>query len=212
MPPDLGVDWRLWLVAATAATSLLLSLYNTWRTGQNAKEAKANRNELQRIEAENKTRSIKLEEFRSSVRDPIRTAASELPPLVRRLAGVANTRTSIDQLINTIEELNGETFTAIGRVMDALGEANRSRFADGDDWADGIDRFEDAVAEAFNVALDSTQSHAARLAAVKDVGNQLTELQMTVNNRVDERLEQYAEASGVAPSSASGQIAPSFRC
>ena len=204
MPPDPGVDWRLWSLAITGALGALLSLYNTWRTGQNAKEAKANRNELQRIEAENRTRSIKLEEFRSSVRDPIRASASELPLLVRRLAGVANTRTSIDQLTDTIEELNGEAITAIGRIMDALGEANRSRFADGEDWADGIDRFEDAVAEAFNVALDSTRAHAARLAAVKDVSDQLTALQMTVNNRVDERLERYAEASGLAPSSASG--------
>lgn len=204
MPPDPGVDWRLWSLAVTGALGALLSIYNTWRNSQNAREAKANRDELQRIEAANKARSIKLEEFRSSVRDPIRAAASELPLLVRRLARVADTRTSIDQLTDTIEELNGEAFTAIGRIMDALGEANRNRFADGDDWTDGVGDFEDAVAEAFNVALDVAEFHAARLAAIKDIGGQLAALQTTVNNRVDERLERYAAASGVAPSSAGG--------
>ena len=204
MPPDPGVDWRLWLLAGVGFLGFWVSLFNAWQAYRNAKDAKANRNALQRLDAEHKARSIRLEEFRSSVRDPIRAATSELAPLVRSLAGIANTRTSIDELTEQIAELNGAAMAAIGHVMDALSEANRSRFADGNDWEAGVAAFEDAVGDAFNTALDSDQTHASRLAAVKQAGDQLSALRAAVSNRVDERLEHYAEASGVAPSSASG--------
>jgi len=192
-------DWRLWVVAGISILGFGLSLYNTWRNQVNSDEARENRNEIQRLEREQKARAIRLEEFRSSVRDPIRSASSDLPPIIRRLNAVAQTRTAIDESSQQLEELEAEARSVIGQVIDTLQDANLSRFADGEDWAEGVYEFEDSVAEAFNMALDTTSAQAKRLAAVERAGELLSNLRSMIHGRVDERLDHYAEMSREGP-------------
>ncbi len=193
MPSTEYGDLRLWVVAAFGALGFLLSVYNTWRGHRVAKESRSNRDELQKFEKEHKARVVRLEEFRSSVRDPIRNASADLAPISRRLDGLANTRKSIDDLTDELDELNAQTQEAIGRVIDALQDANASRFAGGEDWADDAYATEDRVAEALNVAGDKTQPQAKRLQAVATASVQLIALRNTVNIKVDDLLEHYAD-------------------
>jgi hypothetical protein len=113
------------------------------------------------------------------------------------LVAAAQTRTSIDELSQQLGELGSDARLAIGHVIDTLQDANRSRFAEGEDWTQDVYEFEDEVAEAFNIALDSTARHTERVAAVGQAGQLLSDLRAVVNNRVDERLDHYAEMSRV---------------
>lgn len=188
-------DWRLWVVASVAVLSLAWNIYNTVQTNRHRRATDANRDAIQRMEREHKARSIRLEEFRSAVRDPVRTALSEVPSLIKRIEAASQTKISIDELGEEIALLNRDAIATIGYVSDALEQANNSPFADGSDWLDGISLFEDEVAEAFNIAQDTAKSQVIRFQALQTAHQKMSVLKKTINERVDRGVESYAKAS-----------------
>lgn len=194
MPPE-ATDWRLWVLAGTAVVSLLWNFYNTWQAHNHRLATDANRDEIQRLEREHKARAIRLEEFRSVVRDPLRNALSELPSLMKRAAAASQTKKSLDDMAEEISALNRDTISAIGYLSDALEQANQSRFADGDDWLEGVSAIEDAIAEAFNETQNTGKSHIVRLQALESTSKNMGNLKRLVNGKIDAGVEKYASAT-----------------
>lgn len=188
-------DWRLWLLAAGAVGSLLLGIHNTYNASKHRKDTDRNRDEIQRLEREHKARSIRLEEFRASVRDPVRISLSVVPSLARRVDSVAKTTKSIDDLQEELTDLNRETLEVIGQIFDALSAADQSKFAEGSDWSTGMPEAEDEIALAFNTAQDNTVSLALRLESLRNIHQTLLILKINVDERIDAGLKHYADAS-----------------
>lgn len=193
------VDWRLWLVAAISAASFALSIYNVVRSGQIAKEARENRDKIQSLDALHKERVIRLEEFRTSVRDPVRSTLPALLSLGKRFAALSKTHISLDQQHDDLLKLNTEATAALGATYDALADANLSQFADGADWTNGIDEAQDKIAAELNVALDAAKPQIQRLSAISTVSDMMLSLRDEVNSRLDNALRSFAEESNATP-------------
>lgn len=193
------VDWRLWFVALLSAASLCLSLYNAYRSSQIAKEAQSNRDQIQSLDALHRERVIRLEEFRTSVRDPVRSTLPILQSLSKRFAALSRTHISLDEQHDDLLKLNSEATAALGAASDALSDANLSQFADGTDWADGVDEAQDTIAAKLNMALDTDKPQIDRLAAISNVSDMMLSLRDNINSRLDSALRSFAEESSTTP-------------
>ena len=194
-----AADPRLWIIAVAAVINLVVSTYNIIRTNRTNNEIRSNRDAMQRLEAAHKARSIRLEEFRSTVRDPVRDRLLELRELGRRIDGVAQTRSPIEDHEADIKEINEHFFSIIGSIYDTLQDANESKFADGDDWFEGVSDHEDRIADALNNAMDSSASVKSRLDALEQASEEFRGLRDTINGRVEHALHSFAEESALAP-------------
>lgn len=193
------VDWRLWFVAAISAAGFCLSIYNVFRSGRIAKEARNNRDQIQSLDALHKERVIRLEEFRTSVRDPVRSTLPPLLSLGKRFAALSKTHISLDQQHDDLLKLNSEATAVLGAVYDALADANLSQFADGADWTDGVDEAQDKIAAELNIALDTAKPQIERLSAISTVSGMMLSLRDEVNSRLDSALRSFAEESNATP-------------
>lgn len=193
------VDWRLWLVAGVSVLSFALSIFNVVRSGRIAKEARENRDKIQSLDALHKERVIRLEEFRTSVRDPVRSTLPALLSLGKRFAALSKTHIALDDQHDDLLKLNSEATAALGATYDALSDANLSQFADGTDWSNGVDEAQDKIATELNVALDRAKPQIERLSAISTVSDMMLSLRDEVNSRLDNALRSFAEESNATP-------------
>jgi hypothetical protein len=192
-------DWRLWVVAAVSLTGLILSIYNTCRSSRIARESRENRDKIQSLDAQHKKRVILLEEFRASVRDPVRSTLPELLILAKKFDALSKTHTSLDENHETLLKLNTEVTSILGEVYDVLMDANSSKFADGTDWTSGIDEKQDLISDQLNVALDNQKPHLARLSAISSISEQIFVLRTEVSSRIENALHSFADESSTTP-------------
>lgn len=195
----IGTDWRLWGVAVLSAASLIWNVINGVKANAARDEARQNRTEIQKLDAAHKQRIIRLEEFRSSVRDPIKATFPGIRSLVIQLKAMARTSTSLSEMEGELKALNLEVTQVIGALGDALAEANESEFAQGDDWADEIWNTQDRVAEALNLVLDETKPQIERLTELSNLANVLAELRSAVSAKLEAALKKFADESAVFP-------------
>lgn len=172
-----GTNWddaRLW----GAFLLSVFSLYWSDRTRRVANKAsKALRKQ-----------TIRLEEFRSSVKAPLLEALALCEECSARGESVALSAKPMAELKDDIAELNRLTISALGKLERRLVDANASEFADGTDWLDDYSEFSDRVFNAFNAAANEVNSDKARRSALISAKENLGDLRARVKSRVDAQI------------------------
>lgn len=176
--PDGSVDWAKWAYVI-AALSLLWNLANSFYTHN--------------VDTASKRRSINLEEFRNTVRDPIRKALDALDSIVTQLRGLTNSDNPSEELRSACIKINQEAVEKLGNINDALHDANASRFADGSDWLDGFSNNEDAVLNLFNSAINPNRSEVEMRADLAQIPGSLRSLREDISGRLERQVERYSQ-------------------
>jgi len=136
-----------------------------------------------------------LEEFRTTVRDPIKIISAQLPKLARSIDGVAKTTSPIGDHEADLAELNRSVIDLSGDLTDALTDADTSNFANGFNWLDGMQDFEDALAECFNTARDHAKPQVDRLRSLERAKSVIIAFKQSIDSRIEAALVQYADDS-----------------
>lgn len=181
------------MLAFAAIVNLIFTCINYRHSKNVAIDAKDNRDKIQALDARHKKRVIRLEEFRTLVRDPVRSTLSDIQRLAKSFAALANTHIPLDEHRDDLRRLNSETASALGSVYDSLADANNSQFADGTDWADGIEDAQDHILAQLNTALDEKKPQIKRLSAVSIIAKEMHTLRSNVNSRLETALHTFAD-------------------
>ncbi len=167
--------WAFWVAVA----SLLWNLCNTLYTRS--------------VDSGNRQRSVRLEEFRSSVRQPIDTLLSETQDLEIKAENHAQTQVYTESDKTDLISLNKE-ITALGRkLVKRLDDADRSQFSDGANWADRYFAKEDAILDAMNTATASDTSPENRRIALIMVSKHLTALRRNIREALEDQVSELAK-------------------
>lgn len=148
-----------------------------------------NRRVTERATRKLRTETIRLEEFRSGVKAPLLAALEDCEDAATKAEAVSRSGKTLIELKDDIENLNRSSIDALSKLETRLSDANASAFAQGDDWLDGFNDFEDRVLAAFNEASNVVNSDANRRHALLKVKTTLGQLRSSVKSRIDAHID-----------------------
>ncbi len=167
-------DWRQYAVII-ALFSLAWNLANT----------------LYSIYLEKKRRKtvIRLEEFRSSVRDPLIAALQDCRQCGYSAKSIALSQKGLDETTDEITELNKSTVIALSKLSDALDDANNSKFSAGKSWLNDFSGFEDDILTLSDRGCEVELPDGVRKKAYKCMPDEISRLNKMVRKKIDKELE-----------------------
>lgn len=174
-------DPRLWGVLIVSIGSLVWNLLNTLYT--------------RKLNLEQRNRTIRLEEFRYSVRDPLRTALDVCDDSAQRVKALAISAKALAEHEDEASQLNRDTIASLNELSDRLDEANHSEFSAGKTWLEGFSEFEDLILNAFDRGLNSVHSDDIRRIAFKKAETHLRDLKKDVTKRIESELIGFSDAN-----------------
>ncbi len=164
-------DIRLWGAVVISFASLVWSERNR-RIGEK---------NTSKLRQEN----VRLDEFRSGVKGPLLEALKDCEDAAMKAEAIAHSGQALDQVEQNVKDLNRSTIEALSKVEMRLSDANASDFANGEDWLDAFNGFEDKILGAFNEASNTVNSDVNRRHALLKVKTQVGALRADVKRRID---------------------------
>ena len=161
--------------------ALLISIFNICLAERREKKRRSERDD-------DRTNNIRLEEFRSAVRDPVRAKLQGVSDLVKSLKIYSTISCSLSEHADDLKDLNVKATQVIGDLFDALQDANNSGFAAGQAWTDGLTEIEDSTAEKFNYVLNNDMPLNQRFVEIATIATDLTKLKDKINAKLDAEL------------------------
>lgn len=177
MEEDAAIDWRKWAFLIACA-SLLWNLINSIIT------YKLNKN--------NKRRAVGLDEFRTTVRDPVRLALDGLTPIIAKVQTAVKIAPDKAALRDALAPINKEVVSQLGQISDALADANESKFADGEDWLDGFAEAEDDILALFDKALNPSRTDEEMKNAIGFIPIRLRKLRSAITSKLDDQVKRLS--------------------
>lgn len=168
------VDWRLWGTFIVSLVSLIWNLCNTIYTTRSANRLRG--------------QTVRLDEFRKTIRDPIVTAFVDCEAIGTRADAIAISAQPLEKLSDEISALNREAIAAIAALSDRLGDADRSSFAPSNTWLEGHGTLEDNIYNLFNCAANTVVSEQARRDALKKVKSEFRDYRAVKNAELEESI------------------------
>lgn len=154
-------------------------------------------NEVNRRKANSLTRqvrqeTIKLEEFRSTVKTPVLEALQTCEAVGTKVEAISRSAKTLAELGDEIQAANLQAIDALLLLETRLSDANDSSFARGSDWLDGFDQEQDQVLSCFNAASNAVNSDNVRRAALLRVKTTLSQLRSNVKKKVEAEITAIA--------------------
>lgn len=172
-------DARLWLALALSVISLFWNEVNRRKANSFARQARRD--------------TIRLEEFRSTVKTPVLDALQSCEAVGTKVEAISRSAKLLQDLAEEIQASNLEAIQALSTLESRLTDANGSSFANGSDWLDGFDDQQDQVLSCFNAASNSVNSDNDRRAALLRVKNTLSRLRSNVKTKVEAEITAIAQ-------------------
>ncbi len=164
-------DVRLWGAVAISIFSLVWS--------------ERNRRVTEKATIHLRQQTVRLEEFRTGVKAPLVEALKDCDDKALEAEAVARSGQTMKQLSQGIQDLNRSVIQALAKVEARLTDANRSDFANGDNWLDDFDDLQDKILAGFNEASNTVNSDPNRMHALLKVANHLRQLRNVTIQRID---------------------------
>ncbi|UWR78861.1 hypothetical protein K4K97_09460 [Phaeobacter inhibens] len=143
-----------------------------------------------RIDAMTRERTTCLEEFRSTLRQPIEALLTEAQDIEISLESISASPTFTATLEEELVALN-RRIGAFGRKLGkCLDDADRSKFSQANDWADLYYAKEDAVLDAMNTATrtDAGVTLSDRQEALMQTSRHLLALRRSIRGALEEQV------------------------
>lgn len=171
---DNPTDWRQYAVII-AVVSLVWNLANT----------------VYSVYLEKKRRKtvIRLEEFRSSVRDPLVAALKDCRQCAYSARSIALSQKGLDEIESETFELNRATVIALSQLSDALDDANGSKFSADNSWLTEFSDFEDNILTLSSRGCEAGLSEDVRKKSYECMPDQISRLNKVVRKKIDKELE-----------------------
>lgn len=174
---EAGVDWRKWAFII-ACISLFWNFCNSIFTVV--------------VNESSKRRTVVLDEFRSTVRDPVRQAVDGLTPIIPKLRDAVSSASDTNSLRAAIAPVNREVVSQLGQISDALTDANTSRFADGDAWLDKFDVAQDDILMLFDKALNPSRTEDDMRDAIGFIPIRIRKMRSAIISDLDRQVERLS--------------------
>ncbi|WP_411818672.1 hypothetical protein [Hyphococcus sp. DH-69] len=145
-----------------------------------------------RINEKNKRRSVVLDEFRTSVRDPVRETLQGLNDICGQVKIVAKNSPTGTELRARLGPINKELVSKLGEISDALADANQSTFANGKDWLDGFSDAEDEILALFDKALNVSRTEDEMRDAVAFIPVSIRRLRSKILTRIEAEVKRLS--------------------
>ncbi|MCK0139307.1 hypothetical protein [Aliiroseovarius sp. F47248L] len=178
--PALPNDMRLWGVLGVSVLGLLFNYLNYRHTNAQTKKVRA--------------LGIRLDEFRSEVKDPVYHALEVCTDLGRTSEAISVSGTNLAEVKEELEELNKAWIEALDVLEAKLDDANRSQFASGANWQDGFTSSQDKIYGKMDCANNVVQSDANRRKALIEAKAEFEILRKKVRASVEAEISRLAEA------------------
>lgn len=171
-------DVRLWIALGLSIISLF------WN--------EVNRRKANSLTRQVREETIKLEEFRSTVKTPVLEALQTCEAVATKVEAISRSAKTLTELADEIQAANLQAIEALSRLETRLSDANDSSFAKGSDWLDGFDQEQDQVLSCFNAASNAVNSDVARREALLRVKTTLSQLRSNVKKKVEAEISAIA--------------------
>ncbi|MGQ2968889.1 MAG: hypothetical protein ACT6RF_09090 [Allorhizobium sp.] len=171
-------DIRLWIALGLSIISLF------WN--------EVNRRKANSLTRQVRQETIKLEEFRTTVKTPVREALQACEAVGTKVEAISRSARTLAELGDEIQAANLQAIDALSILETRLSDANDSSFARGSDWLDGFDQEQDHVLSCFNAASNTVNSDAVRRAALLRVKTTLSQLRSSVKTKIEAEITAIA--------------------
>ncbi|MBR9821951.1 MAG: hypothetical protein GYB51_13235 [Rhodobacteraceae bacterium] len=148
----MGQDWRLWLVAFMSVVSLIWNEANRRKT----------KNTADKIRSEN----VKLDEFRSSVKDPLSESLEVLHRIALRADAISVNSKPLEEQGEEVAQIRDDAIVAVADLETRLFDADDSEFAGAGDWSDGFEGCQDTVYQSMDAICSNELGEDARRQAL----------------------------------------------
>ena len=182
-PPANGAAFD-WLSAVPWGVAIVGTLVNL---GWNFSNYRMTTGLQRRIRRE----TIELEEFRR-IRIPIDLALGELANQKASLTSLSGSAVAIDEWRKQIGDAQVTIVDAYERLESALGRADASRFAKGEDWRKPIELIWDEFSTVINGAYNPIKKDAEARLVPATAAEKLQNIISAVEQRIDRELAAYA--------------------
>ncbi len=178
------VDWSGWAFFVALVAFVWSTLWGvgtfvwTQRRLTKAKQTTERRSENDR----------RREEFRDVIRTPMSAALSRLADVKRQIGALRNSHLSLEALKSEIGTLNHPLVEELGKVEEALSDANKSNFADGTEWLDGFGEVRDQIYDLMNGATGQLLTDDATRTKIAEVAEAIQYLEDTVKRQIERQL------------------------
>ena len=173
MEAEGATDWRFWAFVV-AAISVIWNVCNTVLTLWMASSTR--------------NRSTRLDEFRSSIRDPIRDALGAIERIGHQARALAAADCSVKQLRQDAVTLNREAVDSFGHLQDALHQADNSSLTKSTDWESRFEGKIDAVLNRFNEANNPVNLEPKIRAALGQIHSELRALKSSISSVINDEI------------------------
>ena len=176
-----GNDYRLWLALALSIISLIWNEKNRRHT--NAMASKLRKE------------SIRLEEFRSMVKDPLRDALAACEEVSQRAEALATSGKALHELRENVSELNTEAILALTNLENRLVDANNSIFANDANWLDEFEPKQDLIYQKLDLAANENRPEEVRRRALSEIKTSFVSLRVDTNAKIDAEIDTLSSSS-----------------
>jgi hypothetical protein len=176
-----STDYRLWLALALSIVSLLWNEKNRRHTNTMASKLRRE--------------SIRLEEFRSMVKDPLRDALAACEEVAQRAEALATSGKTLLELRGDISDLNTEAISALSDLENRLVDANNSIFANDANWLEKFEPKQDLIYQKLDLAANDIRPEDVRRRALSEIKTGLVSLRVDTNAKIDAEIETLSSSS-----------------
>ncbi|MGR3605290.1 hypothetical protein [Sulfitobacter sp.] len=173
-----NTETRLWIALILSIGSLIWNEVNRRKTNAMAR----------RLRQE----SIRLEEFRSAVKDPLRQSLTGCEVVAQRAEALATSGKSLSDLREDLSTLNTESIAALSDLENRLSDANQSIFADGADWLAEFEIKQDTIYQKLDLAVNENRPESDRRRALIEIKSEFISLRAGTNTRIDTEIASLA--------------------
>lgn len=167
-------DPKLWAVGI-AVTSLLWNVANTFYTRS--------------VDKGSRHRAIKLDEFRSSVKQPIEEALRQLEECETSADVFLHPQTDVSDQADKLIELNKSIVSSMVCLLKRLENADRSDFTSSQSWDDLYYAKEDAIFQPMNIVTLVSSNDSEKREALKLTTGNLKGLRRSIQAVLEKHIQ-----------------------
>lgn len=174
-------DLRVWGTLVVSIISLLWNLGNTIYTSRSTRRLRR--------------QTVSLDEFRHTIREPIKFALAACEEIGARAEAIAVSAKPLDDMVGEVEQLNKDAISAIYTLSDRLEEADRSIFSPETGWLHRYELVSDKILEYFNDACDISKSDVQRKTALVKVKAELRGNHIATRTEMEQCIQKIVDSS-----------------
>ena len=171
------MEWSWAPAALVGVLSFLLNLANFLYTRYSSRKARE--------------RQLRLEEFRSQIREPLSRSIADLETTRRDLSRLVDYERPVAELRTSLYPENKKIIEILGVIEDTLMDANRSPFADGDNWLEGFDGLRDSILAKLDRSGNTARPDAEVIASVRAACSDINDARSLILRKINDQFKRF---------------------